>query len=230
MLNSEMPIEKGPSFLGSGVVIVIGVTILVISIAQTGIAIVFAFTVVVAVTVAVSMVGRAGVVAYFAIRIVIAFLMMTAVNLHHLRTLSTIHGMDGSLSVEGGLVRVVRIFEFDSGIEQGTWSAAEVDGGKDTSSNLDPLPLVRICRIIQYSVRVEEEIEVVETNHGFFFREDAEAILLDEQVDVLHTAWTSAWNLPRHRDRHLTFLISLLSRWSKSRSALSSKCIFRTLQ
>ena len=79
-------------------------------------------------------------------------------------------------------------------------------------------------------MRLEEEIEVVETNHRFFLREGAEAILLDEQVDVLHTAGTSAWGFSRRRDRHLTFLMSLLSRWSKSQSALSSRYIFRTLQ
>ena len=41
-------------------------------------------------------------------------------------------------------------------------------------------------------MRVEEEIEVVETNHRFFLREGAEVILLDEQVDVLHTVSTLA--------------------------------------
>ena len=72
---------------------------------------------------------------------------------------------------------------------------------------MDSLPLVRICCIIQYPVRVEEEIEVVETIHRFFLRESAEVILPDEQVDILHTAGTSAWGFPRHRDRHLTFLV-----------------------
>lgn len=61
------------------------------------IAIVYDFTAVVAVTaaiaVAIFVINYADIGAYFATRIVIALFMMIEINLHHLRTFSTIHSM-----------------------------------------------------------------------------------------------------------------------------------------
>ena len=105
---------------------------------------------------------------------------MTATsNLHLARTLSTSLGTGDRLGIKG-FVRVIGLVEFDPRIKQGAGSAAEKDGDKDTRSDLNSLPLICIRRIIQHSVCIEKEVEVVEADHRFLLEQSPEFVLVDK--------------------------------------------------
>ena len=130
--NGEVSIQKSSCLLRSCITIVISVKILVISINGAGVAVAVAIAVaipvVLAVFVAVAIADfvacRTCIIVNFASRVdghhsiaVVEFLhMVAAVHFDLVRTLSTVRGMDDRCSVMG-LVRVIGIFEFDSGFK-----------------------------------------------------------------------------------------------------------------
>ena len=92
--------------------------------------------------------------------------MMFTVNYYYFRTFSTICGMDDRPSVNG-LVKFLGIIGVDSDTRKGAWTTYKEDSGKDSSSNLDSLPLIRVYCPIQDLLCVVEEIEVIVVNHPF---------------------------------------------------------------
>lgn len=96
--------------------------------------------------------------------------------------------------------------------------------------NWNPLPLILKCRIIEHPMCVEEKVEIVKADDRFLLGRGAEAILVDEHIDVLAHPRRQRGASQARKNQHLTFLMSLLSRGSKSRSALSRACILRTRQ
>ncbi len=77
---------------------------------------------------------------------------------------------------------------------------------------------------------VEEKVEIVKADDRFLLERDAEAILVDEHIDVLAHPRRQREASRARKNQHLTFLMFLLSRGSKSRSVLSRACILRTRQ
>ena len=77
---------------------------------------------------------------------------------------------------------------------------------------------------------VEEKVEIVKADDRFLFGENAKAILVDEEIDVLAQPQRQHGDSEARRNKHLTLRISRLSRGSKSRSAMSRACILRTRQ
>jgi len=150
-----------------------------------------------------------GIDGHYSIALMASLHVIASVTFDFVRALSTVEGMIAR-HVVGGLVGAIGV-EFDSGVEQGARSAAEKHGHEYTGGDLDSLPLIRVCRIIQHPMCVKEKVKIVQADHWFRLRESAEAILINEHVDILHTAETSAWTLRSLGDRHLTLFISLLS-------------------
>jgi len=79
-------------------------------------------------------------------------------------------------------------------------------------------------------VCIEQKVEIVEADDRLLFGENAEAVLVDEQIDVLAHPQRQRGDSEARRNQHLTLRMSLLSRGPKSRSAMSRACILRTRQ
>lgn len=77
---------------------------------------------------------------------------------------------------------------------------------------MNPLSLVLEYRIIQHPVCIEEKVEIIETDDRFLFGENAEAILIDEKIDVLAQSQRQRGDSEAHRNQRLTLRMSRLSR------------------
>lgn len=98
------------------------------------------------------------------------FLMIATIMLDLVRNLSALRGFGDRHGLKG-LVRVIGIVEFDSGIERGTWLAAKKDAGDDGGGHDNPLVLAGIRRSMKEAVCVGKEVEVFEADHRFLLAE-----------------------------------------------------------
>lgn len=84
-----------------------------------------------------------------------------------------------------GIVRVIELFELDTGIEQGAGSGSKKDGGKYTGGHSHSLMLVCVRRSVKDPVCIEKQVEVVGADYRFLLGQSAEAVQFDQQIHIL---------------------------------------------
>jgi len=214
--DSEVSVEKRSSHFGSGIAFVIGVKILAVS---GGLAIVVAPAPVAVIAIATVVAIAVAIIVAVAVVVVLASLIacctVVAVNVaaridgrdsiaatsplsamatiipDFVQVLSALRGFSDRHGL-WGIVRVIELFELDTGIEQGAGSASKKDGGKYTGGHSHSLMLVCVRRSFKDPVCIEKQVEVVGADYRFLLGQSAEAVQFDQQIHILREVETSA--------------------------------------
>jgi hypothetical protein len=208
-----MPVQERPRLFRPSTTIVVGVAVVVVwKIHRAGIAVAIVLTsgsgiavavaVTVTVTVTVTVISRAGIAIDHVVRIddhdrvadACALRVVACVHVHVVQFI-----LHTTLAIRDRKIidRLAQLLvEFDSGIEQRARSATKEYGREKPGGHLNPLTLITIRPIIKDPVRVEEEVEIVKADDRLLLGDSAETILVDEQIEILCVAETSAENFP----------------------------------